>query len=1045
MASSTEMPADHDWRDSTHELYYPTSSTAVPVVTTDLIGRPWNSKSFLEEGQEQLKKDKKLVKKNKTAAKYPLRTELPALISPQTILTNHFEITTDAADLYEYEILDLEGEGRTKKKVQALFKRALEAWTHLNNDQANFATDNQKTIVSWVNLHQNLTTPPQVPGDAANENAGAVWPSQNITTGNNPVAARLKFVGKVPIGRLHNQTMATLSEVHTDLAAVERCLNIIISKSFDAEVYRHSVDKFFVKKARKTLYREQNKIQYHSQSLEIMRGYYYTIKPGMGCLLMNFNVATSAFFRPVLVSEFLADSETFPDLEERIALLSKLRVYVDPKHSQQRLNNFGARIKSIHSIGDNNNPDEKIEDLSFVEKVKGTDGKPLKDPQGNFIFRTIPTKVTDHIRSSFGLTAMTGRKAVNVGTATDPVWYAQEHLRIVPYQIFRRPVPEHLTSSMVNQAALNPGVAQTLIEREGLAHLGFNEVKNEKVGFRNGAPLSLYPTMMRVEAGRMPFPSVTYKWNQHHKENSKKSLSFKQSVWNIEDDHQFHEPKISAMRYYVIHQLQNRHITPTIANFETELLNQLGRKCGLANTQVVRVNPGNNAATIGSGENLQSKMAEAVSLKADLVILMLSYPDRHVYAHFKKLADKQFGIRSLCVAKPSHLETLGTDQITKYMSNITQKINIKFGGINASVEYISDALGKNTLVLGADVIHPGIGAYENSPSIACIVGSVDHEAGRFLGSARLQSKDKTDREIIDHVQEMVEERIRAWMVATGSAVPPQNFIYYRDGVSKGQYSRVISVELAAIGRAAEAVRKRSNTMTMGGGKGTKITALVGVKRHHTRFYPIDANSKDGYGNNNCNPGTYVDRTVTSPYFRDFYLQSHSGIKGTARPTHYFVLRDDGIASCTNTANLRKLTHHLCYTYCRATTGVSYAAPTYYADRLCDRARLYLLDTWAGRDATFLGTLNTAKANEPTRLQTDRDARYRGGRAFDAAAGDVKSNAEIDEENAVPQAVRAHLRALVLARAQAEFYSEKPAGTTTGNPWHESLDKVMFWM
>ena len=84
-------------------------------------------------------------------------------------------------------------------------------------------------------------------------------------------------------------------------------------------------------------------------------------------------------------------------------------------------------------------------------------------------------------------------------------------------------------------------------------------------------------------------------------------------------------------------------------------------------------------------------------------------------------------------------------------------------------------------------------------------------------------------------------------------------------------------------------------------------------------------------------------------------------------------------------------------------------------------------------------------NEPTRLQTDRDTRYRSGQAFDAAAGDVKSNAEIDEENSVPQAVRAHLRALVLARAQTEFYSEKPAGTTTGNPWHESLDKIMFWM
>ena len=81
------------------------------------------------------------------------------------------------------------------------------------------------------------------------------------------------------------------------------------------------------------------------------------------------------------------------------------------------------------------------------------------------------------------------------------------------------------------------------------------------------------------------------------------------------------------------------------------------------------------------------------------------------------------------------------------MSNIVQKVNVKMGGINASVEGISTMLGKSTLVLGADVVHPGTLAFEESPPVACIVGSVDEQAGRFLGSARLQSKDKKDREV----------------------------------------------------------------------------------------------------------------------------------------------------------------------------------------------------------------------------------------------------------------------------------------------------------
>lgn len=37
------------------------------------------------------------------------------------------------------------------------------------------------------------------------------------------------------------------------------------------------------------------------------------------------------------------------------------------------------------------------------------------------------------------------------------------------------------------------------------------------------------------------------------------------------------------------------------------------------------------------------------------------------------------------------------------------------------------------------------------------------------------------------------------------------------------------------------------------------------------------------------------------------------------------------------------THKLSYSYCRATMGVSYASPTYYADRLCERAALYVKD------------------------------------------------------------------------------------------------------
>lgn len=39
------------------------------------------------------------------------------------------------------------------------------------------------------------------------------------------------------------------------------------------------------------------------------------------------------------------------------------------------------------------------------------------------------------------------------------------------------------------------------------------------------------------------------------------------------------------------------------------------------------------------------------------------------------------------------------------------------------------------------------------------------------------------------------------------------------------------------------------------------------------------------------PGTVVDRTIVHPVEFDFFLNSHAGLQGTSRPTHYHVLVD----------------------------------------------------------------------------------------------------------------------------------------------------------
>jgi len=143
---------------------------------------------------------------------------------------------------------------------------------------------------------------------------------------------------------------------------------------------------------------------------------------------------------------------------------------------------------------------------------------------------------------------------------------------------------------------------------------------------------------------------------------------------------------------------------------------------------------------------------------------------------------------------------------------------------------------------------------------------------------------------------MVKERLEAYWdykvsppngaAAKTRAKLPKRIIYYRDGVSESQYSKVVEIEVSAIKRAFEKLRKMKKWKD-----NIKVTTIVVTKRHHTRFYPIDKNDEEGKCGN-CQPGTVVDTTVTSPYFKEFFLQSHSGLQGTTKPAHYFVVQDD---------------------------------------------------------------------------------------------------------------------------------------------------------
>lgn len=88
-------------------------------------------------------------------------------------------------------------------------------------------------------------------------------------------------------------------------------------------------------------------------------------------------------------------------------------------------------------------------------------------------------------------------------------------------------------------------------------------------------------------------------------------------------------------------------------------------------------------------------------------------------------------------------------------------------------------------------------------------------------------------------------------------------MFYRDGVSEGQFENVLLEELAAIQRACKGI---SPSCEPG------ITYIVVQKRHNIRLIPTDPRQR------NVEPGTVVDTDITHPREFDFYLCSHEGIQ-----------------------------------------------------------------------------------------------------------------------------------------------------------------------
>ncbi|KAI9175346.1 hypothetical protein H9P43_006707 [Blastocladiella emersonii ATCC 22665] len=305
----------------------------------------------------------------------------------------------------------------------------------------------------------------------------------------------------------------------------------------------------------------------------------------------------------------------------------------------------------------------------------------------------------------------------------------------------------------------------------------------------------------------------------------------------------------------------------------------------------------------------------------DLLVFILPNKGYQLYHTIKRVCDTVLGVTSQCVTLQVAQQMRNT-----HMENLCLKVNVKLpGGTNVRVDpaLMPCVAEIPTIFMGADVTHP---AQEiRSPSIASVVGSMDAFASQYASVARIQP---IRAEIILDMGSMVLELLQKFYASTGTK--PQRIIFYRDGISEGQFTDVIRTEVAAIRKACKALDPVY---------APKLTFIIVQKRHHTRFFPRPGAPVD-LRTGNLLPGLVVDSVVTHPFEFDFYIQSHLSQQGLAKPTRYSVLVDENKFAPNH---LAELSYRLCFLYPRGSRSVSMVPPAFYAHVCAARAKAHVID------------------------------------------------------------------------------------------------------
>ncbi|KAE9601850.1 hypothetical protein Lal_00040839 [Lupinus albus] len=641
--------------------------------------------------------------------------------------------------------------------------------------------------------------------------------------------------------------------------------------------------------------------------LESWRGFYQSIRPTQMGLSLNIGMSSMAFIEPLPVIDFVAQilgkdvtSKPLSD-SDRVKIKKALR---------------GVKVEVTHRG-------------SFRRKyrISGLTSQPTRELNFPVDEKMNMKSVVDYFQEVYGyIIKYSHLPCLQVGSQKKLNYLPMEACKIVSGQRYTKGLNEKQITSLLKVSCQRPREQEIDI----LKTIQQNDYECNPYAKEFG--ISIDNKLSSVEARVLPAP-----WLKYNDTGREKEYLPQVGLWNMMNKKVVNG---STVKYWACINF-SRSVQESTARGFCQQLVQMCQITGMEFSQdpVIPIYSARSDLVKKALKHVHSAALDKLGGK-ELELLIAILPDSNgsLYGDLKRICETDLGLISQCCL------TKYVFKINRqYLANVALKINVKLGGRNT---VLLDALSWRiplvsdipTIIFGADVTHPESGE-DSSPSIAAVVASQDWpEVTKYAGLVCAQPhREELIQDLFKCWKDphhgivyggMIRELLLSFKKATGQK--PCRIIFYRDGVSEGQFYQVLLYELDAIRKACASLEP---------GYQPPVTFVVVQKRHHTRLFTSnhdDRSSTDRSGN--VLPGTVVDTKICHPTEFDFYLCSHAGIQGTSRPAHYHVLWDENNFTADE---IQSLTNNLCYTYARCTRSVSVVPPAYYAHLAAYRARFYM--------------------------------------------------------------------------------------------------------